>query len=900
MGAGLSRSFAGSFVFAALITVGCGSKPGSETSPHQSASVPSDESTARVNPAPIVGAGETDPASEVGAPQPPTPASTDRPATDAEQSTRVNPSEPPQPNDDHPQASVPPQPTPEDIERWDIPEHNPLQLLACYDDFSDGLVQALAMSPDGARFALGGSRLTVWNMSESKPTIDLLEKIAPDQIERPIRSLAISPDGKLLAAGDQSGRLIVWNMQNLQPVYSIAAHEGRLLQLAFSPNSQQLATSSYSGEVRLWKASDGEKIKSLAASKFEITRLVFISDQLLACSGDDVTLWNVDSGQQSAVLTTGYAPGRALALSANQQLLVFGDKDGGLKIWDIAANGIAAGASLYSSAAEISFSSDNLSVAVYSPDRTLRIWDMASRKLVQVIDADGARTADLKWVPGTQLLLVASEEGRVRLWGQPEAAKSLGLSPIQSPIEPITEESQRPMSSGQVTAIIDLRSFPQLPGAVPQWGDIQTISYSVKASPAEAEGFYRYALHRAGWAEDISQLPTMLAFKKQGCMLNVSIMPVPAPNAGTGGELQVSLQYAGNYDVRWLPKFAAIESKSNFESFGFRSYRASASLTEMEVALLKEFHALGWTAYSRLDASSAEDPAARRMSMLQGGYELSVSIGYPADSIDEINVQVAARLTNKSLPIPPDCGLIEFASSTKTKLVATTKLNFEQTIDFYDKELLRDGWQPRESSRRIKDGQAWLPFIRGQQDVVVRMVKLPDSRTRILVGEAEKTSWQLQQPASLEPNVVQAGIEAADFAIPRTAIHVKYDSDQKQIQFELPNVTPPNLAVQYGEQLAKLKFKRDPSGVSSDEYVLATFIREAAEIQLRARAVDVKNSAVIISGDGLLWTKTLPGPPTRISYETWLRRHRYEASLDRLDKFSAEMLSIPESIKQQQ
>ena len=896
------------FALAALITAGCGAKPRPAAGPPPSGSLASEDSSTQVDPIPVTEVNATASESDVASQESLASTSGDRTVPDTKQSPpaiqveQLEASEKQsqatsllQPTSLQPTSEVP---TSEVLSHWAIPDYSPLQLLACYDDFSDGLVQALAISPDGTKFAIGGVRLTIWNVAEAKPVIDLLASIGADQIERPIRSLAISPDGNLLAAGDQAGRLIVWDLHELKQVYSISAHEGRLLQIAFSPSSQQLATSSYSGEVRLWKARDGEKIKSLTVSNFELTRLVFASEQLLACSGNDVSLWNVDSGQQSTVLTTGYEPARALALSADKRLLVFGEKDGGLKIWDMPTSDIANGADLYGSATTIAFSSDNQRIAATTPDRTLRIWDLASRKTLQVIDADGARTAELAWIPATQVLLVATEEGRVRLWGTTQAAESLGLPPTQPPVfSPVATGSQRPISSGQVTQVIDLRSFPQLPGAVPQWGDIQNTSYHVDASPAEAEEFYRYALHQAGWTEEATQQPTLLTFRKQACLLSVSLTPTTDPTAASGGKLQISMQFAGNYDVRWLPKYAAIESKSNFESFGFSSYRAHASLTEMEVALLKQFHALGWMAYSRLDASSTEDPASRRFTMLQGGYELSVAIGYPADTGDEINVQVSTRLTNKSLPIPPDCGLIEFDSSTNTKLVAITKLSFKQTIEFYDDRLPQEGWQPRDSSRRIKDGQAWLPFIRGQQDVVVRLEKLPDSHTRILVGEAEKNSWQLQPPSSLDPNIAQAGIEAADIVLPQSATNVKYDSDQKQIEFELTEVTPLKLAVQYEQQLSKLGFKRDPSGVSSDDYVLATFNRGAAEIQLRARAVDVKNSTVIISGDGLLWTKPPPAPPVRISYETWLRRHRYDGTLDRLDEFSAEMRSIPESVK---
>lgn len=65
------------------------------------------------------------------------------------------------------------EPTSEELSQWAIPDYSPLQLLACYDDFSDGLVQALAVSPDGTKFAIGGLRLTIWNVAEAKPVIDL-------------------------------------------------------------------------------------------------------------------------------------------------------------------------------------------------------------------------------------------------------------------------------------------------------------------------------------------------------------------------------------------------------------------------------------------------------------------------------------------------------------------------------------------------------------------------------------------------------------------------------------------------------------------------------------------------------------------------------------------------------
>jgi hypothetical protein len=76
-----------------------------------------------------------------------------------------------------------------------------------------------------------------------------------------------------------------------------------------------------------------------------------------------------------------------------------------------------------------------------------------------------------------------------------------------------------------------------------------------------------------------------------------------------------------------------------------------------------------------------------------------------------------------------------------------------------------------------------------------------------------------------------------------------------------------------------------------------TYVKEKAEIQLRARS-GAPSTTAMISGDGLLWDKPLPMAPVRISYENWLRRNRHDATLDRLDEFAAEMHKIPADGKQ--
>ncbi len=795
------------------------------------------------------------------------------------------------------QGSLPPPATPTSaqIAKWGIKEYQPLQLLTCSDGFEDAFVQCMAITPDGKQFVLGGSKLTLWNASDSQPAIDLLEKYKNDDVERPILSVGISPEGDRLAVGDSNGRLRVWNMNDQSEAFTIPAHDGRLTQLSFSPDSKTLATTSYSGEVRLWQATDGKTIKSLKVDDQEISRLVFLSENLLACAGREASIWNIESGEKVTSMTTGYVIGPALGLSNDRHWLAFADSESKTQLWDV-EKGAATGTTPLGSAAQwIEFSQDGKQIATYAGDSTIRIWDAATRNIVQAIDADGDRTVALKWLPKSHALVVASERGRVRIWGTPETATSLGIQPLQQPkVASSADAEKKSLTPAQFLQIIDVRSFPRLPDAMPGFNFAGMDTYNTPSTQQDAELFYRYYLGKASWTELAGSDPMQpgLNFRKDGCQLNVSMSPASPPTPGRDGDLQVSLQFAGNYDVRWLPKIAPTESQSSYASFSTAGYRTKESLTDVEAAILKQFHEAGWTAYSRLASSSSEEPRSRTISMLQGGSELTVSIGYPADSTDELYVQTSVHVSNKSLPIPADAGWIEFESSNDIQLVANTKMDIKQTIEFYDRQMALEGWLAREAGRHIEDEKGWLPFIRGQQDVLIRLVSQPDHTTRIIVGEAESLSWQLASAPVVDATSEKAGIEAADFKLPKGATAVKYDVDQKQIQFELPGVTPPKFAETFRKQMEELEWKQDGTGVQSDEYVFLTFIKEEAEIQLRARAEE-KKTTVIIDSDGLLWTKPLPTPAARISYETWLRRNHKQASLEYLDEFVEAMHKIP-------
>jgi WD40 repeat protein len=156
-------------------------------------------------------------------------------------------------------------------------------------------VSALAFGPDGKTLAVGGYReVLLWDLAEARlakrlgggklagqvrgvawsadgqllaaaagspggpaavelfdpQTGQSLASLAGPKDE--VLSLALSADGKLLAAGAADGAAYVWSLESKQLVATLTEHGDWVLGVAFSPDGKFLATAGADKSVRLW------------------------------------------------------------------------------------------------------------------------------------------------------------------------------------------------------------------------------------------------------------------------------------------------------------------------------------------------------------------------------------------------------------------------------------------------------------------------------------------------------------------------------------------------------------------------------------------------------------------------------------------------------------------------
>jgi WD40 repeat protein len=70
--------------------------------------------------------------------------------------------------------------------------------------------------------------------------------------------VAISPDGKTLAAGCDDKTVKIWDLTTGQERASLKGHTNVVLAVAFRPLSTTLASASVDGTARLWDLQTGE------------------------------------------------------------------------------------------------------------------------------------------------------------------------------------------------------------------------------------------------------------------------------------------------------------------------------------------------------------------------------------------------------------------------------------------------------------------------------------------------------------------------------------------------------------------------------------------------------------------------------------------------------------------
>jgi WD40 repeat protein len=317
-----------------------------------------------------------------------------------------------------------------DIEFWNLETGKRKQTL----DIPNSLIESICYTPDG-KLLIGGGYEAIKQTNGLEPSLKIFDAETGKEHAihaartNSLESIAISPDGKLLASGSGDKKIRIWNLSSGQVDQPLGDHESTVIDLAFSSDNQLLASTGLQEPVRFWDMTTrkefipGDK-DSKAASKASSTKPTSteqksegddIAEKMISAlgklsdaigktnfgtpvfspdgkkfatleSGNGLALRDVKTWQPIHKLAGHQSTIYTVAFSTDGKLLASGSDDGLTKIWSTETGKEVLTLSKHSmSVRTLAFSPDNTLLASGSNDKTIKLWEVNSGRLVRTL-----------------------------------------------------------------------------------------------------------------------------------------------------------------------------------------------------------------------------------------------------------------------------------------------------------------------------------------------------------------------------------------------------------------------------------------------------------------------------------------------------------------------------------
>ena len=243
-----------------------------------------------------------------------------------------------------------------------------------------------------------------------------------------VNSLALSPDGQILAGGSRDNKIYLWNVGTGELIKTLSEHSRGISSIAISPDGKILASGSGDATIKIWHLGTGELLRSLAVPKRsdEVLSIAISPDgQTLASggyrqyksSGDGSTiyLWNLSSGNLSSQLIGHLGPVYSVAFSPDGQILATGSWDKTIKLWDLETRKLIRTLTGHSSSVySIVISPDGQTLTSSGADDfTMKVWNLHTGELLHTLNTDYAHSIIIS--PDGETLISATQSG-IELW----------------------------------------------------------------------------------------------------------------------------------------------------------------------------------------------------------------------------------------------------------------------------------------------------------------------------------------------------------------------------------------------------------------------------------------------------------------------------------------------------